>query len=181
MTLFLDPFFLTLASTKEHKVLYLDMRTRLNSNYAMCGQNVFLQAQASLQACNKFYHKPWQVMAPGPQRETLPLSYQKCQYSFLFWWQWYPVQALQQQDNRLRSPKTIGQHGLRHVLSRRCLKGAAQASCWTSQWIQRFNESSRKFQIMVPGSMDAHWKWFALMLDSIYYQWQIACQNTAAL
>lgn len=44
MTLFLDLFFLTLASTKEHSGLYLGMGILLNTNYAMCGQNAFLHA-----------------------------------------------------------------------------------------------------------------------------------------
>lgn len=34
---------------------------------------------------------------------------------------------------------------------------------------------------MVPGRTHHHWKWFALMLGSIYCQWQIACQKAASL
>lgn len=67
----------------------------------------FFSARSSHPPNNEFYHKPWQMMVPGPQKETLAHANQQCQNSFLFWWQSYPVQALRQQDNRLRSPETV--------------------------------------------------------------------------
>lgn len=72
----------------------------------MYGQNYFLYAQAILQIMNfTTNHDRW--WSQVHRKKLWPMLINNVKIPFLFWGQSYPVQALRQQDNRLRSPETL--------------------------------------------------------------------------